>query len=511
MVSLRQTWINFIEMALKTLPNYISQYPPYERVWLERFMDIMKGYRAETTAARTKFITEYRELYSKLFKQEVYLQTPFLWFMVSYLKRAAQKLDVAQFHADEYYEYLAHYLRGKGEKKGVFRLIQEKTPLKDLMWEDLQYECTKMTVPLSLEEVQVQGAILSFIKEAGIYGLNPRSLRAAIVKKIKTPGLSRKLPRLFERLNARWELVFFPEFLGRKKVFFRIKVQKSTSLSEIIDFTDPKNHVLNLSRVYRVRGTDNIYTGYLDVPTGQEKALYNYFKTCEAKGLVEIYDWMETTNKLFTQSFTQYTPNQGWHEWTLLEYDQLSEMLRTTRPQMTRKTDDSLFYNTKYVSDTGTVLHYKELDDPLETIKLFTSRGFLHYAFDTLLPSMSTEEQELLKRLFKYQVVTVHYYSTNLWHDYSLEYYLMKFPHIPMEQLERLLITLPMSLISKSENETMVYAHLTSPLARGLAREMKWTVLPLTMYHDPELPSLQDYDVEGLEWKTPQVLKEYTE
>ena len=66
-----------------------------------------------------------------VYHDENYSHTPFLCFIVGYFTKAVQRLDIAEFYADEYYAYLARHLQGKGTKKGVFQLIREGTPLTD--------------------------------------------------------------------------------------------------------------------------------------------------------------------------------------------------------------------------------------------------------------------------------------------------------------------------------------------------------------------------------------------
>ena len=87
----------------------------------------------------------------------------------------------------------------------------------------------------------------------------------------------------------------------------------------------------------------------------------------------------------------------------------------------------------------------------------------------------------------------------------------MRIPAIPLEKLTQYLRLLPYSHVTKSEAEYLVYAYLTPVWARGFAQELHWTVIPVIFPQSGTPLSMQDYDTEAMQWKSPQVLTEYVD
>lgn len=96
----------------------------------------------------------------------------------------------------------------------AFTILNKKVALVNLKWEKLQYNCYKLRVPLSNEEFQILQAIYSHIRNSGIIALNLHHLKTTINHQVKIPNLSRILPSFFVRLDANWNLQFYPPAFG---------------------------------------------------------------------------------------------------------------------------------------------------------------------------------------------------------------------------------------------------------------------------------------------------------
>ncbi|MHA2248157.1 MAG: hypothetical protein ACXADY_24625 [Candidatus Hodarchaeales archaeon] len=512
MVSKRETWKRFIRVILTQVPKYIDNYSTSEQELLSKFLVVLQNYEADTSEARRKFIENWN-IYKKEFIMPTtlnytndYSSMPFLWFVESYFERATELLDVALFHADEFFEYLAKHLRGSSETGGFFQLVRNCTPLTDNKWENLQYESIKLTVPLTLEEVHVLEQCYSYVREAGISAFNPRNLRTAITKEVKTPKISKKIPQLLERVHAMVGLSWYYPAFDLARVYVNFQLSESTSsIEDIVDFNDPENRVLRCSDLYKVRDYKNLYLGVMVVPSHLVDSLTTYLQECEHSGKLILHECTMVEVDHMSSSLNYYDPGKGWHEWTLLEYARLIEQLKgkKKRGKKREKADTSL-HMTSFVDSW----HYSESPKHNQLITLFCNEKIHPYLrFRELPPKITKIEKDLLRELHKNQVVNVVFSPYHIVRDYSWDTYWISVPR--PYKLTRLLTCTPYAMIYSNENSYHIWVHLTPALAQWLKRELNWSVMTISQYFYRKFPKVEDYDFNMLEWKTPKVLEVY--
>ena len=131
----------FIRTVVNRLPPYIKNYPSDDQILLEEFRLLLQKCESKVNISRISLSSELESYTHNLRLSEKYLQIAFLWFVAEYFDNANLLLNVANYHAEKYFTYLAKYLRTNLNIKGAFQLIREHTPLKDANWEILQYTC----------------------------------------------------------------------------------------------------------------------------------------------------------------------------------------------------------------------------------------------------------------------------------------------------------------------------------------------------------------------------------
>lgn len=512
MVSKRETWKRFIRTVLNQSPKYFNKYPAKEQELLNKFFIVLQDYDAGTSIARKKFLESCEKFKRECIYPgpseytEEYLNFPFLWFAESYFDRALELLDIAQFHADEFYEYLAKHLRGS---EGLFQLVSKGTPLNDITWEKLQYESIKLTVPLTLEEIHVLEAINTYVKELGLSATYPRSLRATITKELKTPKISRRIPQLLKRVHAWWGLSWYYPGFDLARVYFNFQLSQSATFEEIIDYKDPENTILQYSDVYWARNYKNLFMGNLIVPRHLVGSLRNYLEDCHNQEKLILHDCYQVTLDHVSSSLNYYEPGKGWHEWTLTEYDQLVKQLKSKKSRKRSEKAITSLHMTSFNDEW----HYLDTQNSNQMIALFCNE-ILHpfLTFNELPFEISKMERDMLKELHDVEkAVNVTFLPHNMVREYSMDVYWITLPKIPFKKLRLLLNCVPYTVIYGNESRYHIWAYLTPMLARWLQRELKWLIMNISLYYFRSSPKVEDYDYNKRQWKTPVVLEEYVE
>ena len=130
MVKQSELYRRFIREVINKLPPYIAQYKsPDDQKMLMNFLTLLKSCDTNTDFKRSTLLNEIYTFYREQRSKKAYIVLPFLWFVVSYFDNAHLLLEVADYHAKDFFEYLMRSLRGSSDVKGVFKLIQKATPL----------------------------------------------------------------------------------------------------------------------------------------------------------------------------------------------------------------------------------------------------------------------------------------------------------------------------------------------------------------------------------------------
>ena len=498
-----------METILSQIPVYITKYPPSDQKILNEFLSILQNYVVDTQEARSQLFMRFEEFLTKYYESEKFLSQPFLWFIDSYFSNAAKLLSIASFHADDFYEYLVKQLRGYSDTEGVFQLLRKGTPLTDLKWEELQYACNKLSVPLKSEELHTLETIHRMSLEAGINALDQRYIKTTIFNTVKSPTLHKKLENLFLRLDSRWFLRFYAPAFDLELLFFQFQLNESTSLREIIDFHDPTNTTLCNSSIYWNRDTPNMYCGILVVPTKFVDVLFRYLQKCASQAQVELDELARIKTTSISVSLLLYQATKGWRTPTSTDWHRLIPMLRTKSPRKIRTNLTSLYLSLPFSEEK--IGNY----DKSRVIQLFCKipREFSFRELvtgsnkDQIKIKLSKTEIKLLGEMYQRKIVQTGFLSRGLIYEYSLDNYWIKAPKMPLDQLSRLLALIPFSRLYFTENDVFIWAYLTRKFAQWLKKDLEWTVMPIIENHRPQNFNFDWYANDIQQWKTPHVLK----
>ncbi len=497
-----------MKTILSQIPVYIVNYPPSDQIILNEFISILQNYEVDTRETRKQLFELFEGFQSKYRTSEELLTKPFLWFVESYFTNASKLLSVASFHADYFYEYLVKQLRGYPDTKGVFQLIREGTQLTDLKWEQLQYACNRLSVPLKSEELHALETIHALSLETGINALDQRYIRTNIFNRVKSSSLLKKIENLFLRLDSRWLLRFYPPAFDLELLFFQFQLNESTSLREIIDFHNPTNTTLCNSSVYWIRGFHNMYCGILVVPAKFVDALQRYFQKCHSQAQLVLQELTKIDTSRISASLLLYQATKGWRTPTLTDWRRLVPMLKTKYPRKMRMKLTS-YYLTPAFNE-----HKFNRQETSRLIHLFCKipRDF---SFKELpLGSNNNQKQikqskteiKLLEELYLQKIVQISFLCRGLVYEFSLDNYWIKVPKMPLDQLSRLLAWIPFSRLYLAENNIFIWTYLTPEFAQWLSTDLEWAVMPIIRNHNPLSFNLDWYAQEAQQWKIPLVL-----
>ncbi len=500
---------------MEQLPAHIENYPPPDQLLLTDFLSILQHYE-EADYERNKFSQRLEEYNERVIGTKKYLNTAFLWFVESYFSTANLLLNVSTFHANSFYEYLTKHLRGNSTTPGVYGLIRGNIPLTDLAWEQLQYACDKLLVPLTNDQIRILRTIYYFITENGVYGLDPRMLKAVIVKNVEFPKKykpSEELTRFFTLMDGRWFLLFFSPAFGLNRLVFQFQLQGSTSLEDIIDFRNPANTVLTGSDVYSFRNLPNNYIAILLVPTEDIGRLEHYLENCERQGYLILRELSKITTVRKCISLNHYQANFGWIKLNSTELRRLTQLLKSKNPKKRQRERGSFFITPEF----NLQWHYSQHLLPKEIIKLYCKNP-QDYSY-TNLPLKFIDDQDsrrlsrtevgLLKQLYyNHQVVQIGFVPWRLVYDFSLDMYCIILDKIPLFQLKRFLNLIPFSEIYFGKNSIFIWARLTPKLVKWIENGLKWNVISIIRKQYPLNLDFKWFNASRLKWKIPDILRE---
>jgi hypothetical protein len=507
----RETWKRFLQTIISQLPTWMAKYSSTEQAYLNEFLTTIQMCEVNTHMARTTLTNRFRELIEKYRHSEEYYRLPFLWFVVTYFTRANQLLGIAKFHADVFYEYLVQFLRGDTQIDGVFQLVKKETALDNLAWEQLQYACSKLIVPLTNEELQIFQTIYSSIPELEIQALNQRIVKRTIVNEVRSPKVSRDLQHFFTMLDATWYLRFRMTALGLKIMYFQFQRDKDISLTEIINFQNPNNTTLGASQVYQIRGQPDTYIGAMLIPDQLKTQLQEYLEELKQQGKLIFTEMDEIKENHVSCSVNLYRAGLGWRKITETDWRQYSKLLKTTQPRK-RRTKSPPFFLTPTFNQEW---HYQQHSEPSQVIELCCT-GASAFSFENLpiggshnkiISHFSKREVNLLQDLHRKKIVHVGFHSDRLAYEFSLDSYWITLPFMSRDQLSRLLVWLPYAQILVSETKIHLWTVLTTKLKKWLKEDLKWKIEEVIPVHRRLTRSKNWYNFKEEEWKTPQALE----
>jgi hypothetical protein len=510
----RESWKRFIDIILTKIPIFIEKYPLKSQTMLKDFFDTIK-YHEEAAFDRKCLSNRLKAFNDKYYRSDDYIKTAFLWFAVEYLKNANRLLSIAEFHADNFYHYLTTYLRGNSNTKGIFQLISKETPLNNLKWEELQYSCTKLQISLSSEQIYFLKSLYSLVSESELTLYDPRRLKYSIENLMKSSRNSRKLPSLLTELGDRWNYWLSPSAFGLSTVFVEFKLKKSVSLEEIIDYRNPENTTLTNSRLFQIRDSPRLYSGFIVIPSPLRDPLIKYLNYNEQSGELTISELDTITDLRYSASLNLYQNERGWGDLSRTELGRLAQKLKTEQPRKSR-TKILPFFLTKQSNNNWS---YRQYSDPSSMIALFC-KSYPNFTFKDLISdshsiksllSFDKAELELLQTLHQANVIQLNLIYTQLILEYSIDQYLIKIPNMDLTQLSRLLAFIPWSELFFTSKNILMMAFLTKSFSKWMKEDLHWPVKAISEANIPISPKISWFNPETNQWNIPQLMRELVE
>ena len=499
-----------IKTVISQLPPLIQHYSQSDQVLLNNFLDLLK-YFEEAEYKRSTLINRLTEYTNSLQGTDKYLQTPFLWFTKTYFQNAQATLTWATFRAEEFYRYLSRYLRHLEGSPGVFELLRKQTELENLEWEQLQYSSNKIQTPLSALKIDLIESIFSIVKIEGIYSLNSRMLKRKLKSYFsKKSTYANDLKAFFAQLESSWNLNFHAQGFGLEKIFIHLEVT-GTQINKLIPYQDKYNTLMRFSDIYYSRDENDTYFGIIFVPTQDQNLFYEYLQEQEEKGLLKIIRYTTITSTYRSVSLEKYEADEGWISLTKGQMKKHADLLQ-------RKTGNNIKgkKNLHYFSQSfNKKWYFTQHQLPIELIKMYCNLSHA-YSYKSLPfkssgnkeeNSLTKEEIGLLKQLNYNHVLNIDWIPLRLVYEFSLDYYWIILPKFPLSKLIRFLEILPYSVVHLTEDQIIIFAYLTSKLARWMSEDLNWKVHFVSRLFSASNLHYEWFNEDRMQWKTPMFLK----
>ncbi len=503
----RESFKRFLNTILGRITPHIEGYSPPDQVLLTDFLSVLQHHE-EADYKRSKLSQRLVEYINRVSETTEYLGKAFLWFTYNYIWNADLILNVSEFHADHFYEYLVKHLRGSSGTPGVYNLIQQKIPLTNLAWEQLQYESNKLLYPLSEYQLQILIALYLFIN-GGIDALNPRKIREAIISQVPfQPNVkpTTELSRFFKFIDGSWYLRFHNPVFGLERLAFHYELNEGRSLNEIFNFLDPGSTVLGLSAVYYDRNNPNTHIGTLVVPTETINQLTAYLHRREAERALNLIDLTKINSIHRNVSFENYKVGTGWVQLSKTKTRQLTNQIKVKHPRKKKKPPSLSFTTPDYNTDWN----FRDHPLPSQIIQLYCkfSREFSFTSLPIQTGTQSTftlsrSEIGLLKQLFYNKVVHIGFVPYRLVYEFALDSYWIKIPQIPQIQLKTFLNTLPYCEYYITDSSILVWTRLNPQLREWIKNDLLWEIYQILPTHPPQGLKYKWFDENNLMWIPP--------
>jgi hypothetical protein len=500
MVTRRENIRKYIQVIIEQLPHYFHKYSVNDQKYLTHFLEPLSYYE-EVDNNREKLAERLRNSQNQFLKGEIYVKHPFSWFAVTFFENAEVALQYSSFHADDFFDYILPILRGTaGEDDGVFQLIRKSTSLDDLKWENLQYVCSKLRVPLTINQLRIVYSIYELIRLKPWNVLRPRRLRSMLLSQDKIPISSRELPKLFNTLNAFWTVwPYYPAF-GLKSLFFQCKLEMKINFDDIMDLGDKQNHVLQTSLISSIRNKPNEYMGVIILPTQQHEAFQDYLKTKMSEGLMKSFQLDEIIENRWSYSLNQYQTETGWQEVPKTQWDQAVHIMKLKSVPRRRKPVNLSFLTPKI----DTSWKFFQLNDPCAAIRLICENNLFNFN-DLLTKTYPPDDIPLMKSLFEKQVLFLDFNPIRLRDEYSLDVYWIKTPKISLYQVKKLLDLVPDARIAFTKNNCYIRTLLSNYMVRRITGDLDWTIYPLLPAHNTVQRNINMFNEKSVRWRIPRI------
>ncbi len=508
----REAWNRFLSTIISQIPPFISQYSSHEQEIITPFYNLLAQNKVDTHKQRDCFLEEMKILTNEYYNSNRYIETPFLWFSVTFFLNAQRLLIEASFHADTFIQYLVKVLRGDGEALGVFQLLRQQTSVNDIKWEKLQYYCnTDLSDPLTEEQLEIIKVLYTLVNKTPIQGMNQYYITKEISEKVLVSKKFRGLHHFFSRLDARWGVWMFPPAFDLSLVMFMIKIHKSNSNFDLNVLKLDQNFVMGMSNVYQLLKEDNIFSGFVYVPKRLLNVLIEYFKENENNNRLEIIYLEPITSLQAGTSLAFYLEGTGWERQVIpstflnsvesrgkFNTDKVLESLSSITPKM------------KLGKFT-----YNDLDAPEQAIKLYI-KTFSAISFANLPIGLKGDFQNsavtqsdlaLLSKFFAKKIASSTFQLRNALSEFSLDMFWMEIPQNSSRTTQTFLHWFPMSSVISTKDKCVLITQLTPNIFNWVKKKLGWNIFAIQPIFRSKVMIDNYYNYQDLQWMTPELLE----
>jgi len=506
----RETRNRFLSTILSQIPPLIPQYPSNEQEILTQFYELLAQNKVDTFKQRECFLESIETLTNEFHTLDRYIETPFLWFSVTFLLNAQRLLVEATFHADSFIQYLVRALRGDEEVLGVFQLLRQKISVNDTKWEKLQYFCNiDLSNPLSEKQMEIIKVLYSLVNKTPLQGMNQYHITKVIAEKVSVNSQFRGLHHLFSRLDARWGVWMFPPVFELSLVMFMIKTLKSDF--DLNAFKLDCNYVMGMSNVFKLPEEENVFSGFVYVPKRLLNVLIDYFMEKENENKIEIICLEPVTSVQAGTSLALYLERIGWENQLIPKKFLDSVERRGVYKADTHSTSISCVTpNMKLGKFT-----YKKLDLPEQAIKLYikmySSVSFTNLPIglkgDLQTSAITQSDLALLSKFFAKKAAAPTFQLRNVLSEFSLDLFWIEIPPNSFNTSLTFLHWLPMSsLFTTTQDKMILVSQLTPNISNWIKNNLGWNIFSIQPYFRSKIMLDSFYNYQELKWATPEIL-----
>ncbi len=506
----RETWNRFLHTILERIPPLISSYSVSDRELINSVFDILAEGRVSTQEERSKFLINMDNFVKKTIDAIEYFNIPFLWFANTFFLNAQRLLVEASFHADDFIQYLVKVLRGDPHTQGFFQLLQNNTPLKDLMWEALQYYCNEIHDPLTEIQMKILEVIYSMVNSDPLRAMDQHYLTREIAKSVQVTKQFRGLHHLFSRLDARWGVWMFSEAFGISMLLFKLTLSKGQKIAAHLDFLSQTNAVLQMSNVYCNPEDPDEFFGFLYVPNETVSHLTTYLENKLALGEFNNLLIERVIGTQAGSSLVLYTADNGWEDvYVPIEF---KDTIESRRQIEINDRHSRLGCITPQLSNR---INYKVLESPERAIRVYikTSKAF---SFGNLPIKLGTDyhnsvfsqaDLALLAKFFAKRIAGPTFTVRNVLNEFSLDMYWIEIPSKWECTAPTFLTLLPWASVLSSQNRSILIAPLSVNLLNWIKKKLSWNTLQIRTVFRAKVLQEEWYDFQKGRWKIPPFLQ----
>ena len=508
----RETWNRFLSTILSRIPPLINQYPTYEQEILTPFYNLLVQNKVDTHKQRERYLEQLKILTNEHYSLERYIETPFLWFSVTFFLNAQRLLIEASFHADIFIQYLVRVLRGDDEVLGIFQLLRQKTSLIDIKWEKLQYYCnTDLNDPLDNKQLEIVRVLYSLVNKTPIQGMNQHYITREVSQKVTVDNKFRGLHHFFSRLDARWGVWMFPPAFELSLVMFKVKISSSNEGFDLNIFKNDNNFVMGMSNVYQLLEEENMFSGFIYIPKRLLNVLIEYFKDKQRNNLLEIDLFEPITSIQAGTSLAMYLEGTGWKN------SDIPANFLTSVERRVRYASKSQVGNISSVTPRMKTRNftYIDLDNPEQAIKLYiktySALSFANLPIglkgDFHNSAITQSDLALLAKFFAKKIASPTLQLRNVLSEFSLDLYWIEIPQNSIKTIQTFLHWLPMASVISSKNSQVLITQLTPIIFNWIKKKLGWNIFSIQPIFRSKAMIDNFYNYQDLQWMTPDLLE----